>query len=1023
MMTSRRLRAAIVVFVSNLVIYQAHAAAKTQAAAASTPGVPVYGVGSWDADVLGNHRAIVHVSENADAAWAHIAWRRRDKNPEEKEIIVLDASTGKRIANVARIAITQDAGDIVFQPVSGPGDYDIYFMPYEGTSKANYPRITYPRPVQTADAAWLSLHHLPGHPGDPAFAQTSLARFPSATGIRFESIDDFSRFTAMEFVATQPELSALLNAHPSSSYFVFPEDRHNSIRMTDNVPVEWVQRGPDLPVVARADKGEFYVFQLGVWAARRDLTAVKVAFSPLASGRQTIPASAMECFNLGGVDAHGEPFASIVDVPQGKVQALWCGIQVPPDIAPGPFRGRISVSDKSGESKEIPVNLTVGDRTVRNEGDDDPYRMSRLRWLNSRLALDDGLIAPYTPIKVAGNRLSILGRSVTLAPDGLPASIESAFSVEMTGIGMHTRQILDAPISLGIEGEDGASIAFPNMRMRLLKQAPGVVTWQARGKSGPLSESIRGQLDFDGAITFTVALTAATQTSLRNIRLSIPFAPGVAQYAMGLGYKGAAAPSHYEWKWDVQKNQDSAWIGDVNAGLQFSLRDNEYVRPLNTNFYHSQPLVMPASWANHGKGGCRLAAAPANRYRADCYSGARTMTAGETQYYNFRLMVTPFHAIHPEMQWKDRYFHAYKPISEIAASGADVINIHHATEINPFINYPFLRAPEMKSYVEDAHKAHMKVKIYYTVRELTDHAPEIFALDSLNGEVIARGPDGGASWLQEHVPGSYLPGWHVPEVGDSALVTTGMSQWLNFYVEGMRWLVENEKIDGLYLDDIAFDRTTMERIRKVLLRGNPAGLIDVHSANQYDDRDGFASSANLYLEQFPFIDRLWFGEYFDYNAPPDYWLVEISGIPYGLMGEMLQGGGNPWRGMVYGMTGRYPWAGDPRPIWKFWDQYHIQKTRMIGYWVPSAPVATGQKDVLATTYLGLHSAIVALASWNKDETAVRLQIDWKAIGLKPEEAAIFAPAIDNYQPARTFNLGEPIPTQPNKGWLLVVQKK
>ncbi len=44
----------------------------------------------------------------------------------------------------------------------------------------------------------------------------------------------------------------------------------------------------------------------------------------------------------------------------------------------------------------------------------------------------------------------------------------------------------------------------------------------------------------------------------------------------------------------------------MNAGLQFTLKDDKYSRPLNTNFYHSKPLVMPASWANGGRGGCRL---------------------------------------------------------------------------------------------------------------------------------------------------------------------------------------------------------------------------------------------------------------------------------------------------------------------------------------------------------------------------------------------------------------------------------
>lgn len=979
--------------------------------------IPVYTTGTWDSGTLGNHRAIVHVSANTNAAWAHIPWRRRDKNPEKKEIIVVDAATGKRIVNVARISITQDAGDLIFQPVSGPGDYDFYFMPFQGDLKSNYPKMIYPAPTQTADPAWLSRNDLAG-----STTQPNLARFPRATNIRFESIDDFNRFTAMELIASQTELTSLLNQHPSSSYFIFPEDRAKSIRMTDNVPVDWV-RGPEQPIAATADKGEFYIFQLGLWAARRDLTDVKVTFTSLAAAHAGIPANAFECFNLGGIDAHGASFTSTVNVPKGKVQALWCGVQVPANSSPGTFNGHITVSDSQGERKQIPFALTVSDHPIRNGGDDDPYRMSRLRWLNSRLAIDDGIVAPYTPIKIAANHLSILGRTISLASNGLPSSIESNFSIEMTGLTKEPRQILAAPISLNVVGEDGAKISFPRMQMQRVKQSPGIVSWSAEGQSASLTESIQGQLEFDGTITFAVALTAKKQTSLRDVSLDIPFAQGIAQYLMGLGYKGATAPRQFDWKWDVQKNQDGAWIGDVNAGLQFSLRDDKYVRPLNTNFYHSKPLVMPASWDNQGNGGCRLQGVPGGIYAAHCYSGPRSLAAGETQHYNFRLMVTPFHTIDPKMQWKDRYFHAYKPLSDVAATGADVINIHHATAINPFINYPFLRPQEMKSYIDDAHKLGMKVKIYYTVRELTNHAPEVFALDSLNSEVFAKGPEGGAAWLQEHVPGSYLAGWHVPTLDDSALVTTGMSRWLNFYVEGMRWLVENEHIDGLYLDDIAFDRITMERIRKVLLRGNPGGLIDVHSANQYDDRDGFASSANLYLEQFPFIDRLWFGEYFDYNAPPDYWLVEMSGIPYGLMGEMLQDGGNPWRGMLYGMTGRLPWAGDPRPLWKFWDEYHIQNDRMIGYWVPSNPVATGRKDALATTYLGPGRAIVSLASWNNDQTNVNLQIDWKSIGLKPSEATMFAPAIENFQPAKQFKIGQPIPVSPAKGWLIIIEKK
>jgi hypothetical protein len=285
--------------------------------------------------------------------------------------------------------------------------------------------------------------------------------------------------------------------------------------------------------------------------------------------------------------------------------------------------------------------------------------------------------------------------------------------------------------------------------------------------------------------------------------------------------------------------------------------------------------------------------------------------------------------------------------------------------------------------------------------------------------VFADGPGGGHSWLQEHVGSDYITGWVVPALRDIALVTSGISRWHNFYVEGLRWLTRHAGIDGIYLDDVAFDRATMLRIRRVLTaNGTPGEHIDLHSANQYNPNDGFASSANLYLEHFPFIDRLWFGEYFNYDAAPDYWLIELSGIPFGLMGEMLQDGGNPWRGMLFGMTPRLPWAGDPRAEWAAWDDFGIVDSRMRGWWAPDAPVRTGRNDVLATSFLRPDRALVAIASWARDSVAVTLQVDWQALGLDPARVRLYAPEIPGYQPARAFRVGEPIPVPPGRGWLL-----
>jgi hypothetical protein len=329
----------------------------------------------------------------------------------------------------------------------------------------------------------------------------------------------------------------------------------------------------------------------------------------------------------------------------------------------------------------------------------------------------------------------------------------------------------------------------------------------------------------------------------------------------------------------------------------------------------------------------------------------------------------------------------------------------------------------MKRYIDEAHARGMKVKIYNTIRELSNHCVELFALRSLGDEIFSSGPGGGFSWLQEHLVSAYIAAWFVPKLQDAAIINSGMSRWHNYYLEGLNWLVKNVGIDGLYIDDVAFDRTTMKRVRKILDRGRSGALIDLHSANQYNPRDGFASSANLYLEHFPFLNRLWFGEYFDYNSAPDYWLVEISGIPFGLMGEMLQDGGNAWRGMVYGMTNRLPWSGqDPARLWKVWDEFGIGEARMIGYWSPDCPVKTDSKDVLATVYIKEGAALVAMASWAAEPVESRLTIDWKALGIDPQKARFSAPAIPDFQPGTTFRPGDPIPVEPGRGWILILKK-
>lgn len=152
--------------------------------------------------------------------------------------------------------------------------------------------------------------------------------------------------------------------------------------------------------------------------------------------------------------------------------------------------------------------------------------------------------------------------------------------------------------------------------------------------------------------------------------------------------------------------------------------------------------------------------------------------------------------------------------------------------------------------------------------------PKIYSFPSLSAlknkrYVVSTAQDdvigNGADWIQEHLATSYEPAWSNPVINqypgssetahlppltawvdhaneqDAAIKVKALSRWNNYYVEGIRQMIDDFGYDGLYLDEIAYDRITMLRAKKML---GAERLIDHHS-----DQGGFTSSpSSNYLE-------------------------------------------------------------------------------------------------------------------------------------------------------------------------------
>lgn len=864
------------------------------------------------------------------------------------------------------------------------------------------------------------------------------------------------KVTPMREAATPAQLKALKHTIPQQGYLCFTEDRSQPVQRTDSLPACWVRRsaGERADFQGKAQPGEFYTWQVGLYSPNFPLTDVQLAFSDLrgTNGHARIPADSMRCFNLGGIDLEGRHFTKRVDVPQGKIQSLWCGAAIPSDLPAGIYTGTVTVRPEGQAATRIPVSLTVEGRPLRNGGTDEGWRLARLRWLDSRIGVGENPTSPYIPITVSGNSIHWLGGTVRLGDNGLPASVSTHYNVQNQLDPAAANAVLAAPVRFVVETTDGKAEVFSAKNIELKKVSEGRSEWSAQGMCGDLRIEVSGSMEFDGFADLNIRVTARKNTAVEDIRLEVPYTAYASRYIMGLGHRGGfrhaedadIAVVEETFTWDTTKHQDALWMGNVNAGLNLKFKDpSNYQRPLVNIYYALGRLRMPESWGNQGRGGIRRSDRPDSSVLVTAFSGPRTLDKGEVLDFGVEMLVTPVKPLDMEHHVTERFYHSNSDLSDdyipaAKAAGANFINIHHKKEIYPYINYPYFDEciRDFKGFADRAVAEGIGTRAYYTTRELTVKVPEIWALRSLGGEVIHDGPgrdartlihpNGPNQWLTDNFGDHFIPAWfnafkegkYKGEM-DISVITTPDSRWNNYYLEGLSWMIRNYGLRGVYIDDSALDRETLKRARRLLDGDGVRRQIDIHSWNHMNEWAGYANSLHMYLDLLPYVDRTWLGEGFGADNTPDFWLVEMSGIPFGLMSETLDAH-NVWRGMVYGMAPRLPWSGNPVPVWKLWDAVGMKDAVMYGWWDPETPATTDNAKVLVTAYkLPGGKALLALANWTDEPQTATLALDAAKLGFTPTRAIL--PEVESLQTAADIDLSQPMAVEGGKGMFILVE--
>ena len=875
------------------------------------------GSGLWDWSHRGDVRAALSIGpEHAgQQIAATIVWRRRDSRPELKRVLVTD-SNDAILSGVLTPSVEQHSGVVVFTPPT-PGKYYCYYLPYTQSGIGAGFKFAWDPPstesvLGTVD--WRRLSSLP------------------TSAVTLEPRNEFESFAPMELSASVNETAAVVTeakvAPHGGRYLVFTESRANPVRMQDRLPLLWTSRSQAEAASFNSSvrRGEYFTFQVAIFvpADQKALMNVSLGFGGFFTLEHTRSSLNFTCFNTGGVGSDGDPFEAHVSVLPGQVKSLWVGAWIDAVASVGSIIHGTAVVTATGAAGSMvpptPVRISLkvsGQPAVASplEMDRDPTNMTRLRWLNSGLAHDHELVAGFSPVAVQRAKkseyleLSILNRAIEVGADGWirgvtvnrPASAHGVLAAKsiqlLTDGGIHASVVVaDAPVPLAPAAQ------APTLR----RDGPGQVSWWAvssgRVGSVTVTANVSMSLGLDGYIDARVSLTHSGGSSLKidDVIIGYGIRPIHGLARMGMDREAAPvaaampASGDIRWRWSMAKRSSSVWVGSAQAGMRLHLKG---ASPFWDSPAIDPELPNPPEWGSGGSGGCNVTA-PASVLggaTVSAFTGPTLVPNGSALALHFDLMITPFRTANATQHWSLRHFQvgypssAFTSVADVKRAGANVINIHQgvATMINPYINYPFV--PEsvalLDNYTTEANRLGMRVKYYYTVRELSNHAAEIWPLRMLGDEVYRTADKcgyesgtecSGTAWQRLHLGGNYSQAWTCPLSDgefDAAIAQEGLAgRWLNYYIEGLRQSVQaSPHIDGIYFDGILFDRRTMMRVRKVLERfGNPArpGLIDFHTGNDFVAAGRELVDANSYMGHWAYVDSLWIGEGFSYDSPP-----------------------------------------------------------------------------------------------------------------------------------------------------------
>jgi hypothetical protein len=204
-------------------------------------------------------------------------------------------------------------------------------------------------------------------------------------------------------------------------------------------------------------------------------------------------------------------------------------------------------------------------------------------WLGNTLGKERTVPKPWTPMTVAGRKINLIGREVTLGDNGLPAKIET----------------LKQPVLAAQMTVRAGAVELTGQGPTFTETAPDRVAWKATLAGAGLTADLDAWMEFDGLLYCAVTLkpAAGAAVTLDALDVDVPMAPTVATQLLANGggndfrnsWLAKAVPAGTGSIWnsldkpypsfcrafEVTNFMPHIWLGTDDVGLYFGAENDQ----------------------------------------------------------------------------------------------------------------------------------------------------------------------------------------------------------------------------------------------------------------------------------------------------------------------------------------------------------------------------------------------------------------------------------------------------------------